>query len=95
MENLANVMLPIAGLYETSGSFINIDENLQSFASSVNPPIEAKAGWKVLKVFADLLELKGFDFTSSLEVQSRAMIYEKTIDKITLVEDKKPNEVLK
>jgi NADH-quinone oxidoreductase subunit G len=94
MEDLANVMLPIAGLYETSGSFINIDENLQSFASSANPPIEAKAGWKVLKVLADLLELKGFDFTSSLEVQSRAMIYEKTIDKIALVEDKKPNEVL-
>jgi NADH-quinone oxidoreductase subunit G len=53
-------MLPIASFYETSGSHINIEGVMQSFAAAVSAPSESKPAWKVLKVLADLLELPGF-----------------------------------
>jgi NADH-quinone oxidoreductase subunit G len=56
----SDVMLPIASFYETSGSHINIEGVMQSFAVAVSAPSESKPAWKVLKVLADLLELPGF-----------------------------------
>jgi NADH-quinone oxidoreductase subunit G len=47
-------MLPIASFYETSGSHINIEGVMQSFAVAVSAPSESKPAWKVLKVLADL-----------------------------------------
>jgi NADH dehydrogenase/NADH:ubiquinone oxidoreductase subunit G len=42
----------------TSGSHINIEGVMQSFAAAVSAPSESKPAWKVLKVLADLLELR-------------------------------------
>ncbi|MGX5175003.1 NADH-quinone oxidoreductase subunit NuoG [Aliikangiella sp. IMCC44653] len=64
----ANIMLPIAGCYETSGTYINVEGLWQSFAAAVKAPGEAKPGWKVLRVLANLFELAGFDFDSSQAV---------------------------
>ena len=66
----ADVMLPIASVYETSGSQVNINNEVQSFAASVKAPEEAKPAWKVIKVMADLLELPGFHYTDSTQVLS-------------------------
>ena len=66
----ADVMLPMASVYETSGSQVNINNEIQSFAASVKAPEEAKPAWKVIKVMADLLELPGFHYTDSTQVLS-------------------------
>ncbi|CAC9648476.1 NADH-quinone oxidoreductase subunit NuoG [bacterium endosymbiont of Bathymodiolus sp. 5 South] len=66
----SDVMLPIASFYETSGSHINIEGVMQSFAAAVSAPSESKPAWKVLKVLADLLELPGFHYASSEQITS-------------------------
>jgi len=68
VADYANVMLPIAGAYETSGTYINVEGKWQSFAAAVAAKGEARPGWKVLRVLANLLEVNGFDYESSEQV---------------------------
>lgn len=71
--NCANVILPIASFYETSGTHINVDNIAQSYSASVKSAGESKSGWKVIKVLADLLNLEGFDFTDSSQIADKAL----------------------
>ena len=64
----ADVLLPIAAYVETAGTFVNAMGQKQSFKPAVNPPGEAKAGWKVLRVLGNLCGVEGFDYTHSNEV---------------------------
>ena len=67
-KQYADVMLPIAAWAETAGTFVNAMGEKQSFKMAVEPPGEAKAGWKVLRVLGNLCEIEGFDYTHSNEV---------------------------
>ncbi|RUM78480.1 MAG: NADH-quinone oxidoreductase subunit G [Candidatus Thioglobus sp.] len=69
----SDVLLPIASFYETSGSHVNVEGEVQSFAAAVNAPNNAKPAWKVLKVLADLLELPGFHYADSAQVTSEVI----------------------
>lgn len=69
----SDVMLPIASFYETSGSHVNIEGKVQSFAGAVRAPSEAKPAWKVLKVLADLLDLPGFYYEDSTQITSEVV----------------------
>ena len=71
--SFADVILPVASFYETSGTHINIDNVAQSYGASVKAAGDSKPGWKVLKVLADLLELPGFDYTDSPQVAGDAL----------------------
>ncbi len=73
VEQYSDVLLPIASFYETSGSHVNVEGEVQSFAAAVNAPSDAKPAWKVLKVLADLLELPGFHYADSTQVTSEVM----------------------
>jgi NADH-quinone oxidoreductase subunit G len=64
----SNVILPIASVYETSGTQLNINNDMQSYTAAVKAPDEVKPAWKVLKVMADLLALPGFHYADSTQV---------------------------
>jgi NADH-quinone oxidoreductase subunit G len=66
----SDVMLPMAAMYETSGTHINIDHEMQSFSAAVSALGESKPAWKILKVLADLLELPGFHYENSVQILS-------------------------
>ena len=68
ISEYANVMLPIAGSYETSGTYINIEGRWQSFAAAVSAPGEVRPAWKILRVLGNLLDLNGFDYESSAQI---------------------------
>ena len=68
VADYADIMLPIAGCYETSGTYINVEGKWQSFAAAVKAPGEARPGWKILRVLANILELSGFEYESSQQV---------------------------
>ncbi|MFZ9764054.1 MAG: NADH-quinone oxidoreductase subunit NuoG [Burkholderiaceae bacterium] len=68
VESVASLMLPIAPFTETSGSFVNLEGRLQSFQAAVPPQGATRPGWKVLRVLGNLLDLPGFDQSSSEEV---------------------------
>ena len=69
-KQYADVLLPISPATETSGTFINIAGQVQSFKATVKPRGEVRPGWKVLRVLGNLLQLDGFEFNSSDEVLS-------------------------
>ena len=72
LEAAADVILPIAGFAETSGTFVNLAGSWQSFNGAVTPAGEARPGWKVLRVLGNLLDLPGFDQNSSQQVLEEA-----------------------
>jgi NADH-quinone oxidoreductase subunit G len=63
-------ILPIAAFAETSGTWINVEERWQSVAGAARPPGEARPGWKVLRVLANLLGVDGFGYLSSEDVRN-------------------------
>lgn len=89
----SNVILPIASFFETSGTHININNKSQYFKASVKAPHEAKPGWKVLKVLADLFELKDFDYIDTKQISEEAQNAIK--NKLTYVSDYKLRKILK
>jgi NADH-quinone oxidoreductase subunit G len=65
----ATVILPIAAFPETSGTWVNVEGTWQSVPGAAAPPGSARPGWKVLRVLGNLLNLTGFDYTSSDEIR--------------------------
>jgi NADH-quinone oxidoreductase subunit G len=68
LEEVADVILPLAGFAETSGTYVNGEGTWQSFSGATLPVGEARPGWKILRVLGNLLDLQGFDQVSSEEV---------------------------
>ena len=69
----ADAILPIAPFTETSGSFVNTEGRVQSFAAATRPLGEVRPGWKVLRVLGNLLELDGFGHESSEAVRDEVL----------------------
>ncbi|HEX7079588.1 MAG TPA: NADH-quinone oxidoreductase subunit NuoG [Gammaproteobacteria bacterium] len=64
----STVLLPVGTFVETDGTFVNAEGRMQSFAAAADPVGEARPGWRVLRVLADLLGVDGADYRSSGEV---------------------------
>jgi len=69
MKQYADVLLPIALFAETSGTYINVEGQSQSFTGAVPPVGEARPAWKILRVMGNLLNLEAFEYNSSEEVR--------------------------
>ena len=69
LRSAAHVVLPIGSFAETSGTFVNAEGRWQSWAGAAKLLGEARPGWKVLRVLANLLNLHGIDYNSSEEVR--------------------------
>ncbi len=70
VKQLADVMLPAAGLMETSGSYVNAEGFWQSFKGVLEPKGGARPAWKILRVLANLSDVDGFDYLSSQDVKN-------------------------
>jgi len=68
LEAHADVLLPMAAPPESSGSYLNLQGDLQRFRGVSQPPGEARPGWKILRVLGNLTDLAGFEYESSEEV---------------------------
>ena len=69
MRGYADVLLPVSPFTETSGTWVNVEGRWQSFEGVVAPAGEARPGWKVLRVFANLLDLPGFEYMSVEDIR--------------------------
>ncbi|MCW8847546.1 MAG: molybdopterin-dependent oxidoreductase, partial [Sedimenticola sp.] len=70
LEAAADVLLPMALFVETSGSFVNAEGTLQSFAGVITPSGNTRPAWKILRVLGNLLDVPGFDYVDTAEVLS-------------------------
>ncbi len=73
LEATADVVLPIGVFSETSGSFVNLQGDVQSFVGATSPQGEARPTWKVLRVLGNLLNLDGFDYLSTPEIRDELL----------------------
>ncbi len=68
IQRYATVILPIGTAFETSGTFVNVTGDWQSFMGVATPIGEARPAWKVLRVMANFFKLCGFDYETSEQV---------------------------
>jgi NADH-quinone oxidoreductase subunit G len=68
MLDYADVLLPCALSFETSGTFVNVSDQWQSFQGVVKSPEQVRPGWKILRVLGNLFSVPGFTYQSSEEV---------------------------
>ncbi|MEH6456081.1 MAG: molybdopterin-dependent oxidoreductase, partial [Cocleimonas sp.] len=65
----ADIILPSAAYSETSGTFVNIEGNWQSFKAASKAYENARPAWKILRVLGNQLNVEGFDYVSSKDVR--------------------------
>ncbi len=68
MKKVADVILPIGIGSEIAGSYFNNLANIQYCAPASNLTGDSKPGWRVLRVLANLLSVKGFEYENIKEV---------------------------
>jgi NADH-quinone oxidoreductase subunit G len=69
LRQCADVVLPIGTFAETSGTYVNVAGQRQSFAGVAKSVGESRPGWKVLRVLGNLLELPGCDYDTSEQIR--------------------------
>ncbi len=69
LEKHAHLILPIAPFTETSGTFVNVSGEWQSFQGVAKPFASSRPAWKVLRVLANFLKLEHFQYESSEQVK--------------------------
>ena len=70
IQQQAEIVLPLAAVFETSGTFVNVEGLWQSFRACVNAPGECRPGWKILAALGQALALDGFDYADSAAVRA-------------------------
>lgn len=70
LQQVADILLPIAIYAENEGSFINVTGMPQSFSACVAAPGEARPGWKILRVLANRLGVASSDYQSVNEIRN-------------------------
>lgn len=65
----ADVMLPLASFAETSGTFVGLDSQWQSFTGAIAPFAESRPGWKILRVLGNVSAVKDFDYVASTDIR--------------------------
>lgn len=65
----ANVLLPMATFFETTGTHVNCEGKVQTYRSTVTPQGESRPAWKILRVLGNYFELEGFDYNSIDDVR--------------------------
>jgi NADH-quinone oxidoreductase subunit G len=59
---VADVLLPIGTFAETAGTFVNVEGRWQSFDAAADSLGESRAGWRVLRVLGNELELPNCEY---------------------------------
>ncbi|MEN9391497.1 MAG: hypothetical protein RL017_795 [Pseudomonadota bacterium] len=78
MLEYADVILPMSTFTETAGSYVNMQGLWQTFNGVTRPLGEAKPGWKILRVLANLLGDKRFNYTSIEDVRTEISMLKNT-----------------
>jgi len=68
----STVLLPVATFAETPGTFVNAEGRWQSFDAAATPVGDARPGWRVLRVLANLLGVEDAEYRSADEVLDAA-----------------------
>ena len=65
----ADLVLPLASIAETSGTFVNVEGLWQSFKGCIKSKGQSRPGWKILTALGQLLLPGDFDYADSNAVK--------------------------
>lgn len=83
----ADIILPSAGFGETSGTYVNVEGNWQSFRAAAKSFADARPAWKILRVLGNTLGVQGFDYVSSSDIRDELKISCDAADAVTNASD--------
>jgi NADH-quinone oxidoreductase subunit G len=66
--DVADVLLPIGTFAETAGTYVNVEGRAQSFDAAADGYGESRAGWRVLRVLGNELELPRCEYQRPSDV---------------------------
>jgi len=69
LRSSVHVVLPIGSFAESSGTYVNAEGRWQSWPGAAKLPGDSRPGWKVLRVLANLLNVRGVDYVGSDEIR--------------------------
>jgi NADH-quinone oxidoreductase subunit G len=64
----ADILLPTATFAETAGTFVNVEGRWQSFDAAADLVGESRAGWRVLRVLGNELELPDCEYQTPSDI---------------------------
>jgi NADH-quinone oxidoreductase subunit G len=70
IQQQAELVLPLAAIVESSGSFVNVEGLWQSFKGCVQSRGDSRPGWKILTALGQVLRPGEFDYADSIAVRS-------------------------
>ena len=70
VQQQADLVLPLAAVLESSGSFVNVEGLWQSFKGCVQSRGDSRQGWKILSALGQVLHPGEFDYADSVAVRS-------------------------
>ena len=70
VQQQADLVLPLAAVVETSGSFVNVEGLWQSFKGCVRARGDSRQGWKLLTALGQVFLPGEFDYTDSVAVKN-------------------------
>ena len=76
LKELADILLPLAAVPATDGSYVNLDGARQLLTEGVRPVGQSRAGWKILRRLGEMLGIEGFDFVGLADVGNQMASFE-------------------
>ncbi len=70
IDDHADLVLPLAGFGETSGTFVNVEGLWQSFKGCVGAQGESRQGWKILTALGQILLPGDFEYPDSMVIKN-------------------------
>jgi NADH-quinone oxidoreductase subunit G len=70
IQQQATLVLPLASVLESSGSFVNVEGLWQSFKGCVESRGDSRQGWKILAALGQVLRPGEFDYADSLALRN-------------------------
>jgi len=70
VQQQADLVLPMAAIFETSGSYVNVEGLWQSFKACVPARGDSRQGWKILAALGQVVAPGEFDYADSLVVRN-------------------------
>ena len=70
IQQQADLVLPLAAVLESSGSFVNVEGLWQSFKGCVKSRGESRQGWKILAALGQVMHPQEFNYGDSLAVRN-------------------------
>jgi NADH-quinone oxidoreductase subunit G len=77
-RDYADVLLPMTPPSEMSGTYVNAYGEWQGFQAAVMPLGESRPAWKILRVLANIWEVRGFGYESVGEVLEELLALRQT-----------------